>query len=41
MTMDFPVPNDAEFAKLAEGKRIRATVNVNDLYFWLTDIQPE
>lgn len=38
MTMDFPVPDGAEFAKLAEGQRIQATVNVNDDYFWLTDV---
>ena len=41
MTMEFPVPDAAEFAKLHEGATIRATVNVNDLYFWLTAIQVE
>ncbi len=41
MTMDFPVPNEADFAKLAEGRHIKATVNVNDEYFWLTDVQVE
>lgn len=41
MTMDFPVPDAAEYAKLKEGMTIRATVLRNDLYYWLTDIQPE
>ena len=39
MTMEFPVRDKTEFAKLAEGKRIAATVNVQDLDYWLTDIQ--
>ena len=39
MTMEFPVRDKAEFAKLAEGKRLTATVNVQDLDYWLTDIQ--
>ena len=38
MTMEFPVPDAAEFAKLKERATIRATVCVNDLYYWLTDI---
>ena len=38
MTMDFPVPSLAEFSKLKAGMVIRATVNVNDAYFWLTNI---
>lgn len=41
MTMDFPVPDAAEFAKLKEGMAIRATVLRNDLHYWLTEIQPE
>lgn len=41
MTMEFPVRDKAEFAKLAEGKRIRAKVNVQDLDYWLTEIQSE
>lgn len=41
MTMDFPVPSLAEYSKLKEGSVIRATVNVNDTYFWLTDIVVE
>jgi protein SCO1/2 len=39
MTMEFPVRDKAEFAKLAEGKRLTATVNVQDLDYWLTGIQ--
>lgn len=41
MTMEFPVPDPAEFAKLKEKATIRATVCVNDLYFWLTGITVE
>lgn len=39
MTMEFPVREKTDFAKLAEGKRITATVNVQDLDYWLTDIE--
>jgi Cu/Ag efflux protein CusF len=38
MTMEFPIPSLAEYSKVKEGSVIRATVNVNDLYFWLTDV---
>jgi len=41
MTMEFPIPSEADFAKLKEGAVIRATVNVNDLNYWLTDIVVE
>jgi Cu/Ag efflux protein CusF len=41
MTMDFPVPSEAEWAKLKEGAKIRATVHTNDLHYWLTGIQAE
>jgi Cu/Ag efflux protein CusF len=41
MTMDFPVPDAAEYAKLKEGMTIRATVQRNDAHYWLTGIQPE
>ncbi len=41
MTMDFPVPDAAEYDKLREGQRIRATVQVNDLHYWMTNIQVE
>ena len=40
MTMEFPVRDSAEFAKLSKGERIRATVNVQDLDYWLTEIRP-
>jgi len=41
MTMEFPVPDAAEYAKLKEGAKIRSTVCVNDLYYWLTSITLE
>jgi protein SCO1/2 len=41
MTMEFPVPDAAAYDKLKEGEWIHATVRVNDLYFWLTDIVVE
>jgi Cu/Ag efflux protein CusF len=41
MTMDFPVPDEREFAKLKPGATFRATVLTNDLFFWLTEIRPE
>jgi protein SCO1/2 len=41
MTMEFPVPSLAEYSKLKEGMVVRATVNVNDTYFWLTEIVVE
>lgn len=41
MTMEFPVPEPAEFAKLKENVTFRATVCVNDLYYWLTGITVE
>ena len=41
MTMDFPVPDASEYAKLKEGATIRATVQTNDLHYWLTGIQVE
>jgi protein SCO1/2 len=41
MTMEFPVPSLAEYSKLKEGAVIRATVNVNESYFWLTQIVVE
>ena len=41
MTMDFPVPDAAEFAKLKEGSKLSATVCVNDMYYWLTSITLE
>lgn len=41
MTMDFPVPDAAEWAKLKEGAKVRATVQTNDLHYWLTGVQVE
>jgi Cu/Ag efflux protein CusF len=38
MTMEFPVQDPADFAKLHEGAAVQATVNVNEAYFWLTDV---
>jgi Cu/Ag efflux protein CusF len=40
MTMEFPVRDKAEFAKLSEGRRITAVVEVQDLDYWLTSINP-
>ena len=39
MTMEFPVRDDAEFAKLQPGLEIEATVNVQDLDYWLIGIR--
>jgi Cu/Ag efflux protein CusF len=41
MTMEFPVPSHEEFAKLKVGMTINATVEVNDLHYWLTGIKPQ
>lgn len=41
MTMEFPVRDKAEFSKLAAGKRVRATVNVQGYDYWLTAIEVE
>ena len=39
MTMEYPVKPDAEFAKLHVGDRIQATVVVNDLKYYVTDVK--
>ena len=39
MTMEFPVPDASEFAKLKPGLEIEATVNVQGLDYWLTGIR--
>ena len=39
MTMEFPVPSDAEFAKLKEGQNIAATVQVQGLNYWIENIR--
>lgn len=43
MTMEFPVKDPAEFAKLQPGQRIRATVYQRpaDLDYWIGSIRPE
>lgn len=41
MTMDFPVPDEKEFAKLREGARIRGTVYAADLSYHLAEITVE
>ena len=38
MTMEFPVKPEAEFQKLHVGDRIHATVVVNDLKYYVTDV---
>lgn len=39
MTMEFPVPDGAEYAQLKMGQTIEATVNVRDIDYWLTGIR--
>ena len=39
MTMEFPVKDEAEFAKLSEGAKFEAKVHVQDLDYWLTEIK--
>jgi Cu/Ag efflux protein CusF len=41
MTMDFPVKDDMDFAKLAPGKPIEATVYVQGLDYWVADVKSE
>src|SRR5215813_11231649 len=41
MTMQFPVKDPGEFAKLRPGQRIQGTVFVQDLQFWLGEIHEE
>ncbi len=43
MTMDFPVPEREEFAKLRVGQKVRATVHQreSDYEYWIADIQVE
>jgi Cu/Ag efflux protein CusF len=42
MTMEFPVKDPADFAKLRRGLRIHASVFVqeSDLAYWIANIQP-
>ncbi len=39
MTMEYPIKPDAEFAKLHIGDRIQATVVVDDLKYYVTDVK--
>jgi len=39
MTMDYPVKPDSEFAKLKVGDHIKATVVVEDVKYYVTDIE--
>src|SRR5437588_485043 len=39
MTMEYVVKPDAEFQKLHVGDKIEATVMVNDLSFYVTDVK--
>jgi Cu/Ag efflux protein CusF len=41
MTMEYPVREKAEFAKLHVGDRITATVFVQDLDYWVGHIHRE
>lgn len=41
MTMDFPVRDAAQFAKLKVGEKIAATVYVQDIDFWIGNIRVE
>lgn len=38
MTMEYPIKPDAEFAKLHVGDRIKATVVVQDVKYYVTDV---
>ena len=39
MTMDFPVKDDADFAKLTTGKPVEATVYVQGFNYWVADVK--
>lgn len=39
MTMEYPVKPEADFAKLHVGDHIQATVVVNDLKYYVTDVK--
>jgi Cu/Ag efflux protein CusF len=39
MTMEFPVKDAADFAKLSEGKPVSATVYVQGLNYWVANVQ--
>jgi Cu/Ag efflux protein CusF len=39
MTMEYPIKPDADFAKLHVGDAVLATVVVNDLKYYVTDVK--
>src|SRR4051812_2739855 len=39
MTMEFPVKDPADFAKLKVGEKVSATVFVQDINFWVGDVK--
>ena len=39
MTMEFPIKPESDFAKLHVGDHIQATVVVNDLKYYVTDVK--
>jgi len=39
MTMEYPIKPDADFARLHVGDSIQATVVVNDLKYYVTDVK--
>lgn len=39
MTMEFPIKPESDFAKLHVGDQIQATVVVNDLKYYVTDVK--
>ena len=41
MTMEFPIRSVSDFAKLKVGQKITAKVNVQDIEFWLSEIQTQ
>jgi Cu/Ag efflux protein CusF len=41
MTMEFPVRDPNDFARLRTGERIKATVYVQGFRFWIGGVQPD
>jgi Cu/Ag efflux protein CusF len=39
MTMEFPVKDDADFAKLKAGQPVQATVYVQGFSYWVADVK--
>jgi len=39
MTMEYPIKPDTDFAKLHVGDRVQATVVVNDLKYYVTEVK--